>query len=117
MNTFILKQNNNLYKFKLNNNFLIYDSILLKNKKNGYLFNFNALYKTLFFKEPRNEEKVEYNKSLTYKNNMIAYNNQDTIKNSQHINHPNNTLDKESCRETDNDTPINLNDLFISDNE
>ncbi|ETB56305.1 hypothetical protein YYC_05737 [Plasmodium yoelii 17X] len=117
MNTFILKQNNNLYKFKLNNNFLIYDSILLKNKKNGYLFNFNALYKTLFFKEPRNEEKVEYNKSLTYKNNMIAYNNQDTIKNSQHINHPNNTLDKGSCRETDNDTPINLNDLFISDNE
>ncbi|CXI88997.1 conserved Plasmodium protein, unknown function [Plasmodium berghei] len=113
INTFIFKHNNNnIYKFKLNNNFLIYDSILLKNKKNGYFFNFNALYKSVFFKEPCNEEKVEYSKILVYKNNMVAYNNQDTIKNSQHINHPNNTLDKGICRET-YDTPTNLNDLFI----
>ncbi|SCM06912.1 conserved Plasmodium protein, unknown function [Plasmodium chabaudi chabaudi] len=118
MNTFILKHNNNIYKFKLNNNFLIYDnSILLKNKKNGYFFNLNTLYKTLFFKESRNEEKVEYNKSSAYKNNMIEYNNQDTIKNNQQINYPNNTLDKGICMETHNDTPTNLNDLFISDDE
>ncbi|CAD2111032.1 conserved Plasmodium protein, unknown function [Plasmodium vinckei] len=117
MNTFILKHNNNIYKFKLNNNFLIYDSILLKNNKNECFFNFNALYKTLFFKEYCNEEKVEYNKSSVYKNNMIAYNNQDTIKNNQQISHPNNTLDKGICMETHNDTPTNLNDLFISDDE
>ncbi|KEG04493.1 conserved Plasmodium protein, unknown function [Plasmodium vinckei vinckei] len=117
MNTFILKHNNNIYKFKLNNNFLIYDSILLKNKKNEYFFNFNALYKTLFFKESCNEEKVEYKKSSVYKNNMIEYNNQDILKNNQQINHPNNTLDKGICMETHNDTPTNLNDLFISDDE
>ncbi|SBS86818.1 conserved Plasmodium protein, unknown function [Plasmodium ovale curtisi] len=119
MNIFLIKHNNHIYKFKLNSNFLLKNN-QLNGKKNGKLFNLDFLYNNIFLKE-YNEREVAFNSGTLWNSNTentcTGNNvNEKNIRNS-FINVTHTTVDNNVFSIIHNNTPINLDDLFISDDE